>query len=35
MITVTDSAVKQLQTLLSGAPESAGKGLRVFVGVFY
>ncbi len=31
MITVTDSAVKQLQTLLSETPESSGKGLRIFV----
>ena len=31
MITVTDSAVKQLQSLLADEPEAAGKGLRIFV----
>ena len=31
MITVTDSAIKQLQTLIAGQPEPAGKGLRIFV----
>src|SRR4051794_23711531 len=31
MITVTDSAVKQLQELLSESPESTGKGLRILV----
>ena len=31
MITDTDSAVKQLQSLLAEAPSAAGKGLRVFV----
>jgi len=31
MITVTDSAVKQLQSLLADEPEPAGKGLRIFV----
>jgi len=31
MITVTDSAVKQLQTLIAGEPDAAGKGLRIFV----
>ena len=31
MITVTDSAVKQLQSILAGEPEAAGKGLRIFV----
>ncbi|HEX4086519.1 MAG TPA: iron-sulfur cluster assembly accessory protein [Chthoniobacteraceae bacterium] len=31
MITVTDSAVKQLQTLLADEPGAAGKGLRIFV----
>ena len=31
MITVTASAVKQLQALLLDAPESSGKGLRLFV----
>jgi iron-sulfur cluster assembly accessory protein len=31
MITVTDSAVKQLQSILSGEPDAAGKGLRIFV----
>jgi iron-sulfur cluster assembly accessory protein len=31
MITVTDSAVKQLQTILAEEPEAAGKGLRIFV----
>jgi iron-sulfur cluster assembly accessory protein len=31
MIIVTDSAVKQLQTLLAEEPEAAGKGLRIFV----
>jgi iron-sulfur cluster assembly accessory protein len=31
MITVTDSAVKQLQTILADEPEAAGKGLRIFV----
>ena len=31
MITVTDTAVKQLQTLLADAAESSGKGLRIFV----
>ena len=31
MITVTESAVKQLQSILTDAPDSAGKGLRVFV----
>ena len=31
MITVTDSAVKQLQTLLAEHSDSANKGLRIFV----
>jgi len=31
MITVTESAVKQLQSLLAEEPQSAGKGLRIFV----
>ena len=31
MITVTDSAVKQLQTLLAGQAEAIDKGLRIFV----
>jgi iron-sulfur cluster assembly protein len=31
MITVTDSAVKQLQSILADEPEAAGKGLRIFV----
>lgn len=31
MITVTDSAVKQLQSILAEEPEAAGKGLRIFV----
>jgi len=31
MITVTDSAVKQLQSLLATESEAAGKGLRIFV----
>jgi iron-sulfur cluster assembly protein len=31
MITVTDSAVKQLHELLSDTPDSTGKGLRIFV----
>jgi iron-sulfur cluster assembly accessory protein len=31
MITVTESAVKQLQVLLGAQPEGAEKGLRVFV----
>ena len=31
MITVTDNAVKQLQSLIAGEPEAAGKGLRIFV----
>jgi len=31
MITVTDTAVKQLQALLAETPENAGKGLRIFV----
>jgi len=31
MITVTDSAVKQLQTILADEPDAAGKGLRIFV----
>ena len=31
MITVTDSAVKQLQTILADEPEASGKGLRIFV----
>lgn len=31
MITVTDTAVKQLQTLLADTAESSGKGLRIFV----
>lgn len=31
MIIVTDTAVKQLQTMLTEQPESAGKGLRIFV----
>ena len=31
MIIVTDSAVKQLQSILADEPEAAGKGLRVFV----
>jgi iron-sulfur cluster assembly accessory protein len=31
MIIVTDSAVKQLQSILADEPEAAGKGLRIFV----
>ena len=31
MITVTDTAVKQLQTLISENPDSFGKGLRILV----
>jgi iron-sulfur cluster assembly protein len=31
MIIVTESAVKQLQSLLAGEPDAAGKGLRIFV----
>jgi iron-sulfur cluster assembly accessory protein len=31
MITVTDSAVKQLHSLLAEEPDAAGKGLRIFV----
>src|SRR5271163_4862996 len=31
MITVTDSAVKQLQSILADEPDAAGKGLRIFV----
>jgi iron-sulfur cluster assembly accessory protein len=31
MIIVTDSAVKQLQSILADEPDAAGKGLRVFV----
>lgn len=31
MINVTDSAVKQLQVLVSEDPDGAGKGLRIFV----
>ena len=31
MITVTDTAVKQLQTLLADTPDSTGKGLRIYV----
>ena len=31
MITVTESAVKQLQNLLAEHGDSAGKGLRIFV----
>ena len=31
MITVTDIAVKQLQSLLAETPDSEGKGLRIFV----
>jgi iron-sulfur cluster assembly accessory protein len=31
MITVTDSAVKQLQSIIAGEPDAAGKGLRIFV----
>jgi len=31
MITVTDSAVKQLQSILAEDPGAAGKGLRIFV----
>ena len=31
MITVTDSAVKQLQSILADEPEATGKGLRIFV----
>jgi iron-sulfur cluster assembly accessory protein len=31
MITVTESAVKQLQTLLEEQPDGAQKGLRLFV----
>jgi iron-sulfur cluster assembly accessory protein len=31
MITVTDSAVKQLQTILADEPEAGGKGLRILV----
>jgi iron-sulfur cluster assembly accessory protein len=31
MIIVTESAVKQLQTILAEEPEAGGKGLRVFV----
>ena len=31
MITVTDSAVQQLKLLLADHPDSAGKGLRLFI----
>jgi iron-sulfur cluster assembly accessory protein len=31
MIIVTDSAVKQLQTILAEEPDASGKGLRIFV----
>jgi iron-sulfur cluster assembly accessory protein len=31
MITVTDSAVKHLQILIAEQPDSANKGLRIFV----
>ena len=31
MITVTDSAVKQLQALVNAEGENTGKGLRIFV----
>jgi len=31
MIIVTDSAVKQLQSILADEPAAAGKGLRIFV----
>lgn len=31
MITVTESVVKQLQSILADEPEAAGKGLRIFV----
>jgi iron-sulfur cluster assembly accessory protein len=31
MIIVTDSAVKQLQSILAEDPHAAGKGLRIFV----
>lgn len=31
MITVTDSAVKQLQAIMREHPDDAGKGLRIFV----
>jgi iron-sulfur cluster assembly accessory protein len=31
MIIVTDSAVKQLQSILAEDPAAAGKGLRIFV----
>jgi len=31
MITVTESAVKQLQSILADDPDAAGKGLRIFV----
>jgi iron-sulfur cluster assembly accessory protein len=31
MITVTDSAVKQLQSILAEEPDAAGKGLRIIV----
>lgn len=31
MITVTDSAINQLETLLAGQPAGEGKGLRIFV----
>lgn len=31
MITVTDIAVKQLQSLIAETPDSEGKGLRIFV----
>jgi len=31
MITVTESAVKQLQSILADDPEAAGKGLRILV----
>ncbi len=31
MIIVTDSAVKQLQSILADEPDAAGKGLRIFV----
>jgi iron-sulfur cluster assembly accessory protein len=31
MIIVTDSAVKQLQSILADEPGTAGKGLRIFV----
>ncbi len=31
MITVTDSAVKQLQALIADTPDNEGKGLRIYV----